>query len=51
MAALFTVLTLGLAGIALSAATHGRWIIAVAAALICAWMASFAWSALRRIRR
>jgi hypothetical protein len=51
MAALFCVLTIGLAGIAVSAATHGRWIIAVAAAAIAAWMGSFALGALRRIRR
>jgi hypothetical protein len=51
MVALFTVLTVALAGIAVSAATAGRWVIAVAAAAIAAWMGSFAWAALRRIRR
>jgi hypothetical protein len=51
LAALFCVLTVGLGGIAVSAATHGRWVIAAAAAAIAAWMGSFAWAALRRIRR
>jgi hypothetical protein len=51
LAALFCLLTLGLAGIAVSAASAGRWVIAVAAAAIAAWMGSFAWAALRRIRR
>jgi hypothetical protein len=49
--ALFTVLTLGFAGIAVAGATAGRWIIALAAAALAAWMATVAWSALRRIRR
>ena len=51
IAVLFCALTVGLAGIAVSALTAGRWIIPAAAALIAAWMGSFAWSALRRIRR
>ena len=50
-AALFCVLTAGLAGIAISAAAHDRWVIAAAAFAIAAWMASMAWAALRRIRR
>jgi hypothetical protein len=48
---LFGLLTVALAGIAAAAASAGRWVIAVPAAAIAAWMASLAWSALRRIRR
>ena len=48
---LFSVLTLAFAAIALAGAEAGRWVIAVAAAAIAAWMASVAWSALRRMRR
>jgi hypothetical protein len=51
LAALFTVLTLAFAGIALGAASAGKWVIALGAAVIAAWMGSFAWSALRRSRR
>jgi len=51
LVALFTVLTLAFAGIAADAASAGRWVVAVAAALIGAWMGSFALAALRRTRR
>ena len=51
LVALFTVLTLAFAGIAAGSATAGRWVIAVAAGAIAAWMGSFAWAALRRTRR
>ena len=51
LAALFSVLTVALAGIAYGAATAGRWVIAVAAAVIAAWMGSLALSVLRRMRR
>ena len=51
LAALFSVLTVALAGIALAAATAGRWVIAIAAAGIAAWMGSLAWTALRRLHR
>jgi hypothetical protein len=51
LVALFTVLTLAFAGIAAGSATAGRWVIAVAAAAIAAWMGSFAVAALRRTRR
>jgi len=51
LTALFSVLTLALAGIAAGAAAAGRWAIAVAAAAIAAWMGGLAWSALRRTRR
>jgi hypothetical protein len=50
LAALFSFLTLALGGIALAAATAGRWVIAVAAAGIAAWMGSVAWAALRKMR-
>jgi hypothetical protein len=48
---LFTFLTLAFTGIAVGAATASRWVIALAAAAIAAWMATFAWAAVRRIRR
>jgi hypothetical protein len=51
MAALFCVLTAAFAGIAVASGTAGRWVIAVAAAALAAWMGSFALGALRRIRR
>jgi hypothetical protein len=51
MAALFSVLTLAFAGIAVASGAAGRWVIAVAAAALAAWMGSFTWAALRRIRR
>jgi hypothetical protein len=51
LVALFTVLTLAFAGIAAGSAAAGRWVIAIAAAAIAAWMGSFAVSALRRVRR
>jgi hypothetical protein len=51
MVALFTFLALAFTGIAVGAATADRWIIAVGAAAIAAWLGSFAWSALRRMRR
>ena len=51
LVALFTVLTLAFAGIAAGSATAGRWVIAIAAAAIAAWMGSFALAALRRTRR
>jgi hypothetical protein len=51
LAALFTTLTLAFAGIAVASASAGRWIIAFAAAALGVWMATIAWSAVRRIRR
>ena len=51
LVALFSVLTLAFAGIAVGSAAAGRWVIAVAAAAIAAWMGSFAVAALRRTRR
>jgi hypothetical protein len=49
--ALFTVITCALAAIALDSAGAGRWPIAVAAAVLAAWMGSFALAALRKTRR
>ena len=51
MPALFTVLTAAFVVIALAAASHSQWIIAVASAALALWMGQFAWSALKRIRR
>jgi hypothetical protein len=51
LVALFTVLTLAFVLIAAGAGVAGRWVIAAAAAVIAAWMANLAWSALRRTRR
>ena len=54
MVALFTVLTLAFAAIAVASAVAGGlrgWVIAFAAAAIAAWMASMARAALRRMRR
>jgi len=50
LAALFSVITLGFAAIALWSAEASRWVIAAAAAALSAWMATLAWSALRRRR-
>jgi hypothetical protein len=51
LAALFAVLTLGFATIAVAAAGADRWVIAVAAGAMALWMGSFAWAALRRALR
>ena len=51
LAALFSVLTLAFAAIAVAAAIADRWVIAAAAAAIALWMGSFAWAALRRALR
>jgi hypothetical protein len=51
LAALFAVLTLAFAGIAVGSGLAGRWPIAVAAAALAAWMGSLAVSALRRALR
>jgi hypothetical protein len=50
-ALLFCSLTLLFAAIAFAAGEAERWVIAVAAAVLALWMGSFAWAALRRIRR
>ena len=51
LVALFSLLTLAFAGVAVGSATAGRWVIAAAAAAIAVWMGSFALAALRRTRR
>jgi hypothetical protein len=51
LAALFTVITLAFAGIAVASGLAGRWPIALAAAALAAWMGSLAVASLRRIRR
>ena len=51
MAALFSVLTLAFGGIAVGAGSAGRWVIAIAAAALAAWMGSFALTAVRRTFR
>jgi hypothetical protein len=51
MPTLFAVLTAAFVVIAFKSAAHGRWVIAVAAAAIGAWMGTLAWGALRRMRR
>lgn len=48
--ALFAVIALAFAGIAVASANAGRWVIAAAAAVLAAWMAGLAWSALRKTR-
>jgi len=51
LVALFTVLTLALAGVAVASATAGEWIIAACAAVLAGWLASLARSSLRRTRQ
>jgi hypothetical protein len=51
MPALFSVLTASFVLIALAAASHDQWIIAVASGALAVWMGQFAWSSLKRIRR
>jgi hypothetical protein len=50
LAALFGVITLAFAGIAVASALAGRWAIAAAAAALAAWMATLAWGAVRKTR-
>ena len=50
LAALFTIITLAFAGIAVASALAGRWPIAAAAAALALWMGSLAYSALRKTR-
>jgi hypothetical protein len=50
IAALFSVITVAFAGIAIWCASASQWVLAVAAAALAVWMGSLAWSALRRIR-
>jgi hypothetical protein len=50
LAVLFSYITVGFAAIAVWSAEASRWPIAVAAGALAAWMASFAWAALRKSR-
>jgi hypothetical protein len=51
LTALFLVLTLSFAGIAVASALAGRWPIAVAAGALAAWCATLVTGALRRMRK
>jgi hypothetical protein len=50
LAALFSVITLAFAGIALYSALSGEWPIAAAAVALATWMGSLAYSVLRKTR-
>jgi hypothetical protein len=50
LATLFSAITVAFAGIAVWSAEAQKWVIAVAAAALAAWMASLAWSAVRKTR-
>ncbi len=50
LAGLFLLIALGLGAIAVWSAEAARWPIAAAAAVLAAWMASLAWTALRKTR-
>ena len=50
LAALFTAITLAFAGIAVWSAESHKWVIALAAAALAAWMATLAWAAVRKTR-
>jgi hypothetical protein len=50
LAALFSGITLAFAAIAVWSATAHQWAIAVAAGALSAWMATLAWSGIRKSR-
>jgi hypothetical protein len=50
LAALFSLITLAFALIAVWSATAGQWPIAIAGAALAAWMGSLAWGAMRKSR-
>jgi hypothetical protein len=50
LAALFTLIAVTFGLIAVWSASAGEWVIAVAAAALAAWMATFSWSAIRKTR-
>jgi len=50
LAALFSLITVAFAGIAVFSVTAGQWPIAVASAALAAWMGSLAVAALRKTR-
>jgi hypothetical protein len=51
MVALFSAITLAFALIAVWTLSAGRYPLAIASAALAAWMATLAWSALRKMRR
>jgi len=51
LAVLFTLITVAFLALAVVSAGAGEWPIAAAAAALGAWMASFAYAALRKTRR
>ena len=51
LAALFALITVAFAGIAVWTGAAGKWLLAACAAALAAWMGSFTWAALRKIRR
>jgi hypothetical protein len=50
LTALFCLITVAFAAIAVWSGGAGQWPIAVAAAALAGWMGSFAWTALRKMR-
>jgi len=48
LGALFLVIALAMAGIAVASALHGRWVIVFAAGVLAAWLASLAGRGLLR---
>jgi len=50
LAALFSLITLAFAGIALRSASAHQWPIALAAGALAAWMGTLAWSEIRKSR-
>ena len=50
LAALFIAITFAFGAVAVWTASAGRWVIAVCAAALAAWMCSLAWTAVRRMR-
>jgi hypothetical protein len=50
LAALFSAITLAFAAIAIWSASAHEWPIALAAAALAGWMASFAWAGIRKSR-
>jgi len=51
LAALFSVITLAFAGIAVAAAFAGRWAITIAAGALAVWMSTLVTGAMRKTRR
>jgi hypothetical protein len=51
LAALFSLITLAFAAIAVGAGSAHQWPIAVAAGALAAWMGTLAWAGIRKTRR